>query len=88
MRTFVTTIAVAAIAMLALNAPAAEKPKPKDGSDKYGFNYGGKTEHDKPTVPKDDKEKKALAALDEMTKGRWHLNITTREGRVLRQMVE
>ena len=30
----------------------------------------------------------ALAALDEMTEGKWYLNVTTREGRVLRQLTE
>ena len=34
------------------------------------------------------REMRALAALDEMTKGKWHLNVTTREGRVLRQLTE
>ncbi|MHC5055302.1 MAG: O-methyltransferase [Planctomycetota bacterium] len=88
MKNVVLSIAVLAIVTLVFNSAAAEEPKPKDGSDKYGFNYGGGTEHDKPSLAKDDKEKKALAALDEMAGGKWYLNITTREGRVLRQMVE
>jgi caffeoyl-CoA O-methyltransferase len=53
-----------------------------------GFNFGGAPDIDGPPVPKDDKEKKALTALNEMTKGKWHLNITTREGRVMRQLIE
>ncbi len=30
----------------------------------------------------------ALAVLDEMSKGQWYLNVTSREGRVLRQLTE
>ena len=29
-----------------------------------------------------------MAVLDEMTQGKWYLNVTTREGRVLRQLAE
>ena len=39
-------------------------------------------------MTKDDGEKRALAALGEMAKGKWYLNITRREGRVLRQLTE
>jgi caffeoyl-CoA O-methyltransferase len=53
-----------------------------------GFEFGGAPEFDRPPLAKDDGEKRALAALDEMTKGKWHLNVTTREGRVLRQLTE
>ncbi|MBL7218526.1 MAG: O-methyltransferase [Phycisphaerae bacterium] len=67
---------------------AKARKSPGDGSDRMGFNYGGKPKVDAPPVPKDDKEKQALAALAEMAKGKWYLNITTREGRVLRQLVE
>jgi len=79
----VFTLVLAAVHTL----PAADE-KPKPDPRKYGFNYGGMPEWDKPPVPKDEKEKKAFAALEEMTKGKWYLNITTREGRVLRQLVE
>ena len=49
---------------------------------------GGAPEFDRPSLPKDDKEKQALSTLEEMTRGRWYLNVTTREGRVLRQLTE
>ena len=52
------------------------------------FDYGGAPEFDRPPLAKNDREKQALAALDEMTKGTWYLNVTTREGRVLRQLTE
>lgn len=71
-----------------VNVVSAPQSRPQEGPDRYGFNYGGAPEWDKPPLAKDDKEKQALEALNEMTRGKWHLNITTREGRVLRQLVE
>ena len=53
-----------------------------------GFDFGGATEFDSPPLAKSDEEKRALAVLDEMSKGRWCLNVTTREGRLLRQLAE
>ncbi|MHB8864706.1 MAG: O-methyltransferase [Pirellulaceae bacterium] len=53
-----------------------------------GFAFGGAPEFDCPPLPKDAREEQALAALEEMTRGEWHLNVTTREGRVLRQLTE
>jgi predicted O-methyltransferase YrrM len=64
-----------------------DKP-PRRNRGRMGFNFGGKPKVDSPPVPRGEKEKQALAALNEMTKGKWYLNITTREGRVLRQLVE
>ncbi len=60
----------------------------RDVTKRMGFAYGGAPKIDKPPLGRDAKEKKALAALGEMAKGKWYLNITTREGRVLRQLVE
>ena len=60
----------------------------RDKRGKWGFNFGGAPKVDSPPVPRDDKDKRALAALAEMAKGKWHLNITTREGRVMRQLIE
>ncbi|MHB8973572.1 MAG: O-methyltransferase [Pirellulaceae bacterium] len=53
-----------------------------------GFAFGGAPEFDCPPLPQDAREEQALAALEEMTRGQWHLNVTTREGRVLRQLTE
>jgi len=53
-----------------------------------GFDFGGVTEFDSPPLAKSDDEKRILAVLDEMSKGRWYLNVTTREGRLLRQLTE
>lgn len=56
--------------------------------ERSGFQFGGTTEFDLPPLAKNDAEKQALAVLDEMSKGQWYLNVTTREGRVLRQLTE
>lgn len=53
-----------------------------------GFEFGGAPPFDRAPLARDDAEKQALAVLDEMSKGPWHLNVTTREGRVLRQLTE
>jgi len=86
MRSIVLSVAALAIVSFAVNTASTQAPR--DRSKRPGFNYGGAPPIDRPPVAKDDKEKQALAALDEMTKGKWYLNITTREGRVLRQLVE
>jgi len=79
---------LAALVAVSLVIVAVSAEPPKDRPDRPGFNFGGAPEFDSPPLPKDDKEKQAFAALDEMTKGKWHLNVTTREGRVLRQLTE
>jgi predicted O-methyltransferase YrrM len=86
MRRAVYVIASMVVVCLLVDAASAQPSEPRSG--RPGFDYGGAPEFDKPPLPKDDAEKRALAALDEMTKGKWHLNVTTREGRVLRQLTE
>jgi caffeoyl-CoA O-methyltransferase len=81
-------LSVAAWAAVCFMIGAASAQRPEGRSGRPGFEYGGATEWDRAPVPKNDKEKQALAALEEMTKGRWHLNVTTREGRLLRQLTE
>lgn len=66
----------------------SESERPRRGRGGYGFDFGGTSQHDKPPIAKDDREKRVLAVLDEMKKGRWYLNVTTREGRLLRQLTE
>jgi len=85
MRRVVFMVAVLAVVSLMVNTASSQPPKARSGS---GFDFGGAPEYDRAPLPKDAKEKRALAALDEMTKGTWYLNITTREGRVLRQLTE
>ncbi len=86
MKRVVLSVILAAFASLAALSARSEEPARQPGPP--GFNFGGATEWDSPPLGKDDAEKKALAALDEITKGKWHLNVTTREGRVMRQLVE
>jgi caffeoyl-CoA O-methyltransferase len=86
MKRLVSGIVVLALVSLAVNTSSAQPPKKP--SDRMGFEYGGATELDAPPLAKNDAEKQALAVLDEMTKGQWYLNVTTREGRVLRQLAE
>ena len=71
---------------LVLNIALAQTPERRSG--RPGFHFGGATEFDSPPLAKNDREKQALAVLDEMSKGKWYLNVTTREGRVLRQLTE
>lgn len=86
MKHAILKIAALVVVLLVINTASAQSPE--KSSERPGFDFGGAPEYYRPSVPKDDAEKKALAALEEMTKGRWYLNITTREGRVLRQLTE
>ena len=77
-----------ALAVASLVVTTASAQPPQGGSERRSFNYGGAPEFDSPPLAKNAAEKRALAVLDEMSKGRWYLNVTTREGRVLRQLTE
>jgi len=79
---------VTALAVVCFLVSAVSAEPQEDRSERPGFNFGGAPEFDSPPLARDDREKQALAALDEMTKGQWYLNVTTREGRVLRQLTE
>ena len=85
MRRVVYCVATLALVSLIQSAASAQPPERRSGR---GFEFGGAPVVDAPPVPRDDAEKRALAALDEMSQGRWYLNVTTREGRVLRQLTE
>ena len=86
MKRVVFIVAALAVALLIVTTALAQPPEGR--SERRGFNYGGAPEFDGPPLAKSDAEKRALAVLDEMAKGRWYLNVTTREGRVLRQLTE
>ena len=79
-------IATLAVAALVVTTARSQPPAGKPGQS--GFEFGGATEFDRPPLGKTDAEKRALAVLDEMSKGRWYLNVTTREGRLMRQLTE
>jgi len=79
---------VASLAVLCLLVDTVSGQARKSRSGRRGFDFGGAPEFDSPPLAKTDGEKRALAVLDQMSKGRWYLNVTTREGRVLRQLAE
>jgi caffeoyl-CoA O-methyltransferase len=81
-------IGTVSLALLALAAASASAQPPMGSFQPMGFSFGIPPEIDSSPLAKNEKEKQALAALDEMTKGQWYLNVTTREGRVLRQLAE
>ena len=81
-------LGVVALAVVSLLVNTSSAQRPEGRSERRGFDYGGAPEFDGPPLPKDDAEKRALATLDEMSQGKWYLNVTTREGRVLRQLTE
>lgn len=82
------SITIAAFAVASFIGGLASGQDPEDRSERPGFEFGGAPEIQGPPLAKNDAEKQALAALEEMTTGTWHLNVTTREGRVLRQLTE
>jgi predicted O-methyltransferase YrrM len=79
-------VVLGALVCFTVNTLPAQPPEER--SERPGFEYGGAPEFDKASLAKNDQEKRALAVLLEMTKGQWYLNVTTREGRVLRQLTE
>ncbi len=81
-------IGVVALTVVSLVANTLSAQPPEKRPDGRGFEFGGAPEFDSPPLAKNDQEKRAFAVLEEMTKGRWYLNVTTREGRVLRQLTE
>jgi predicted O-methyltransferase YrrM len=85
MRRILLSIAAVAAVPFLVHAAAHGAEGPPGRS---GFEFGGATEFDRPPVAKDDQEKRALDTLDEMSKGTWYLNVTTREGRLMRQLTE
>ena len=82
---FLGVVALAVVGVVVQPAAAQPGASRSGGS---GFDFGGNTEFDSPPLGKTAGEEQALAVLEEMSKGTWYLNVTTREGRLLRQLVE
>jgi predicted O-methyltransferase YrrM len=81
-------ILVVILELILFAATLAPGQRPPESTGKTGFLFGGSPEIDSPPVAQNAGEKRALAVLNEMSKGRWYLNVTTREGRLLRQLTE
>jgi caffeoyl-CoA O-methyltransferase len=93
-----TAIAIATMIgaiVLAQNA-SAQRPGPEGRAEqtKQGRGRGGfgpaeaGSDLSKPPLPKDDGEKKILEALDQARQGRRYANVSTADGRLLRQLTE
>src|SRR5271169_1844469 len=87
-----TIIGVSVLATQGLaQPPEAEKGKEqtKQGRGRGGFGSAeAGSDLSKPPLPKDDGEKKILAALDQARQGRRYANVSTNDGRLLRQLTE
>ena len=91
MKRVLSGVVVSVILLVTVHSASAQDAEAQDAEnrpERPGFEFGGSTTYDRPPLAKNEAEKRALAALDEMTEGKWHLNVTTREGRVLRQLAE
>jgi len=81
MRQFLFCVTTLAAVTLVVCAARAQRPdggnRPQAVPGKSGFDFGGVTEFDSPPLGKNDRETRALTVLDEMSKGRWYLNVTT-----------
>jgi predicted O-methyltransferase YrrM len=69
----------------ASDAPT-QQPRTKGGRSRADQGEGPDLQQ--PMLPKDDDERKALAALDEARKGQRYANVSTADGRLMRQLTE
>jgi caffeoyl-CoA O-methyltransferase len=69
---------------------ADESPQPpRDGPrGRRVADPGAGPDLQQPLLPKDDSEKRAMAALDQARKGQRYANVSTADGRLLRQLTE
>lgn len=88
MRKAVLHVAAGVVVLTLVVVGVASAQGPAGGADRPGFDFGGAPEFDRPPLGRNDAEKQALAVLEQMGKGPWYLNVTRREGRVLRQLTE
>src|SRR5579885_2421581 len=61
---------------------------PGGGPGRGGAFADSATDPNRPPLPKDDGEKRILAALDQARQGRRYANVSTADGRLLRQLTE
>src|ERR1700678_1981874 len=94
-RTALVIATMIGISVLALRG-RAQQAGPEGGTEKtkQGRGRGGfapaeaGSDLSKPPIPKDDGEKKILAALDQARQGQRYANVSTADGRLLRQLTE
>ena len=67
------------------DAPA-QPPRTKGGRSRTS--QGDAPDLQQPMLPRDDDERKALAALEEARKGQRYANVSTSDGRLMRQLTE
>jgi len=91
-RTAFTAMGLTLLAIVSSTA-AAQPPDRSGGPPQLGRGPGrlerrAATEYDNPPLPKDDREKRILAVLDQMAKGPRYANVSSSDGRLLRQLTE
>ncbi len=75
------TLAVVALLLFGIITSTATAQRPRGGGvDKAAF--------DAPPLPKDDAEKKVLAAMEQMREGQRYRNVSVADGRLLRMLTE
>ena len=85
---------IAVIALVPLGSAQESRPEGKAEQTNQRRGGGGPgpvdagTDLSKPLLPKDDGEKKILEALDQARQGRRYANVSTADGRLLRQLTE
>jgi caffeoyl-CoA O-methyltransferase len=69
---------------------SADEPAPpaRTKGARQRTDQGSAPDLQQPMLPKDDDERKALAALDEARKGQRYANVSSADGRLLRQLTE
>ncbi len=87
--TVIAFVLLAVVSNAASGQPERQgEPGRPGGPGGDGFAFGGSSRHDAPPLAKTSEEERALDVLAKMRNGKWHLNVTTREGRFLRQLTE
>ena len=88
------TMMIGATVLAQLGSAQQPGPEGRPGQAKQGRDRGGPGPSDaggdlsKPPLPKDDGERKILEALDQARQGQRYANVSTADGRLLRQLTE
>jgi caffeoyl-CoA O-methyltransferase len=91
---FAITTLIGATVLAQLGSAQQPGPEGRTGQTKQGRGRGGPgpaeagSDLSKPPLPKDDGERKILEALDRARQGQRYANVSTADGRLLRQLTE